>query len=50
MLVDETEKNEKQKRLNAWQEFSCEIRTNNEPLEGEPERICFRNPEEVETL
>jgi len=48
--IDETDKNEKQERLNAWQEFSRVIRTNNEPLEGEQERIRFRTPEEVEAL
>jgi len=48
--IDETDKNEKQERLNAWQEFSRVIRTNNEPLDGEPERIRFRTPEEVEAL
>jgi hypothetical protein len=37
--IDETDKNEKQERLSAWQEFSRVIRTNNEPLEGEPRRI-----------
>jgi hypothetical protein len=48
--IDETDRNEKQERLNAWQEFSRVIRTNNEPLEGEPERIRFRTPEDVEAL
>jgi len=38
LKIDETE-NKKQERLNAWQEFSRIIRNNNEPLEGEPERI-----------
>jgi hypothetical protein len=47
--IDETE-NKKQERLNAWQEFSRVIRTNNEPLEGEPERIRFRTPEEIKAL
>jgi predicted DNA-binding antitoxin AbrB/MazE fold protein len=47
--IDETE-NKKQERLNAWQEFSRVIRTNNEPLEGEPEKIRFRTPEEIEAL
>jgi hypothetical protein len=48
--IDETDRNEKQERLNAWQEFSRVIRTNDEPLEGEPQRIRFRTPEEIEAL
>jgi hypothetical protein len=48
--IDETDRNEKQERLSAWQEFSHVIRTNNEPLEGEPQRIRFRTPEEIEAL
>jgi len=48
--IDETGKNEKQERLSAWQEFSRVIRTNDEQLEGEPERIRFRTSEEVEAL
>jgi len=48
--IDETDKNEKQKRLSAWQEFSRAIRTDNEPLEGEPQKIRFRTPEEIEVL
>ena len=48
--IDETDKNEKQERLSAWQEFSHVIRTNNEPLEGEPQRIRFKTPEEIEAL
>jgi predicted DNA-binding antitoxin AbrB/MazE fold protein len=48
--IDETDRNEKQERLSAWQEFSRVIRTNNELLEGEPQRIRFRTPEEIEAL
>jgi len=48
--IDETDKNEKQERLSAWQEFSRAIRNDNEPLEGEPQRIRFRTPEEIEAL
>jgi hypothetical protein len=48
--IDETNKNENQERINAWQEFSRVIRSNNETLEGEPERIHFRTPEEIEAL
>ena len=48
--IDETDKDEKQRRLNAWREFSRTIRASDEILEGEPERIRFRTPEEVEAL
>jgi predicted DNA-binding antitoxin AbrB/MazE fold protein len=48
--IDETDRNEKQDRLSAWQEFSRVIRTNNELLEGEPQRIRFRTPEEIDAL
>jgi len=48
--IDETDRNEKQERLCAWREFSRVIRTSNELLEGEPEKIRFRTPEEIEAL
>jgi hypothetical protein len=48
--IDETDRNDKQERLNAWREFSHLIRTSDELLEGEPERIRFRTPEEIEVL
>ena len=48
--IEETSKDEKQERLNAWQEFSRIIRSSDEVLEGEPERIHFRTPEETEAL
>ena len=48
--IYETGKNEKQERINAWKEFSQAIRASDEVLEGEPERIRFRTPEEVEAL
>ncbi|MDR2730115.1 MAG: hypothetical protein LBB81_04375 [Treponema sp.] len=48
--IDETSRNEKQERLGAWQEFNRVIRTSNKPLEGEPQRIRFRTPEEIEAL
>ena len=37
-------------RIKAWQEFSHAIRTSNEILEGEPQRIRFRTPQEIEAL
>ena len=48
--VAETDKDEKQQRLKAWREFSRAIRGDNEILEGEPERIRFRTPEELEII
>ena len=48
--IDETDKDERQERLAAWQEFSRAIRASDEKLEGEPERIRFRTPEETEIL
>jgi predicted DNA-binding antitoxin AbrB/MazE fold protein len=48
--IDETDKNKNHERLSSWQEFSRVIRTNNELLEGEPQRIHFRTPEEIEAL
>jgi predicted DNA-binding antitoxin AbrB/MazE fold protein len=48
--IDETDKDERQERLNAWREFSRTIRTDGEILEGEPQRIRFRAPEEIEAL
>ena len=48
--IDETGKNEKQQRINAWREFSRSIRADDEVLEGEPERIRFRTSEEIEAL
>ena len=40
----------RQERINAWKEFSQSIRASNEVLEGEPERIHFRTPEEIAAL
>ena len=48
LRIDETDDIEKQKRLNAWQEFSSAIRASDEILEGEPEGMRFRAPEEIE--
>ncbi|MCL2025998.1 MAG: hypothetical protein FWG92_04245 [Leptospirales bacterium] len=36
---------ERQERLTAWKEFSTIIRESDEVLEGEPERIQFRDSE-----
>jgi predicted DNA-binding antitoxin AbrB/MazE fold protein len=48
--IEETDKDDKQNRLRAWQEFSHAIRTSDEKLEGEPQRIRFRTPQEIEVL
>ena len=48
--IDETDIDEKQERLHAWREFSRAIRASDEILEGEPEKIRFRTPEEMEAL
>jgi len=48
--IEETDKDDKQNRLKAWQEFSHAIRTSDEILEGEPQRIRFRTPQEIDTL
>ena len=50
LSIDETSKDGRSERLNAWQEFSRTIRASDEVLEGEPERIRFRTPEEIEAL
>ena len=47
LSIDETDNNEKQKRLNAWQEFSQTIRASDVALEGEPGKICFRTPKNL---
>ena len=44
--IEETGKDDKQNRLKAWQEFSHAIRTSDEILEGEPQRIRFRTLQE----
>jgi predicted DNA-binding antitoxin AbrB/MazE fold protein len=41
---------DKQERISAWKEFSRAIRASDEILEGEPERIRFRTPEDISAL
>ena len=41
---------EKQQRASAWMVFSQAIKASNEVLEGEPERIRFRTPEDIAVL
>jgi len=48
--IEETDKEDKQSRLKAWQEFSYAIRNSDEILEGEPQRIRFRTLHEIEAL
>ena len=48
LSIDEKGNDEEQERLNAWREFSRAIRASEEKLEGEPERIRFKSPEEIE--
>ena len=48
--IEETGKDDRQNRLKAWQEFSYSIRTSDETLEGEPQRIRFRTPQEIDAL
>jgi hypothetical protein len=48
--IEETSNDDKQNRLKAWQEFSHAIRTSDEILEGEPQRIRFRTLQEIEAL
>ena len=48
--IDDTSKDEKTDRQIAWREFSQTIRASEEVLEGEPEKIRFRTPEEIETI
>ncbi|GHV85923.1 hypothetical protein AGMMS50230_15310 [Spirochaetia bacterium] len=49
-IKEASEEKKKQKRIQAWKEFSRTIRTSTEQLEGEPEKLRFRTPEETETL
>ena len=44
------QENENDVRLKAWKEFSLSIKTSNEELEGEPVRLRFKNPEEINDL
>ena len=51
-VLDEiVDKNKEQKSYQKlWDEIIEEIEASDEVLEGEPERLCFRTPEEVEAL
>jgi hypothetical protein len=46
--IDEEKEQEAHKKL--WDEIIAELQSCDEVLEGEPERLRFRGPEETETL
>ena len=46
--VDRDTEQKSYKKL--WDEIIDAIETSDEVLEGEPERLCFRTPEETEAL
>ncbi|MDR0499156.1 MAG: hypothetical protein LBH03_05425 [Holophagales bacterium] len=46
--IEEMDDGKKQVRINAWREFSRAVRASDEALEGEPERISFKTPEQIE--
>jgi hypothetical protein len=48
--IEEMDDGKKQARINAWREFSRAVRASDEVLEGEPERVRFRTPEQIELL
>jgi hypothetical protein len=48
--IEESVENERQKRIEAWREFSMSIKASNEKLEGEPLRLRFKTPENIEIL
>jgi hypothetical protein len=48
--IDDIGDEGRQDRIDAWREFSCAVRDSDEILEGEPKRIRFRMPEEIETI
>ena len=50
LSIEETDEDERQERIKAWKEFSHAIRSSDEVLEGEPERLHFREPEEIASL
>jgi predicted nucleic acid-binding protein len=46
--IDDTSIDEKHEHQKAWQEFSQAIRASDEVLEGEPERLRFKMPEDID--
>ena len=51
-VLDETVDRDKEQKAyqKLWDEIIDEIETSDEVLEGEPEQLRFRTPEETETL
>jgi len=48
--IEEMDDGKKQLRVNAWREFSRAVKASHEVLEGEPERVRFKAPEQIESL
>jgi len=48
--IEEMDDGKKQVRINAWREFSRAVKASDEVLEGEPERVRFKAPEQIESL
>jgi hypothetical protein len=51
-VLDETvnKEHERENYIAYWNKIIEDIQNSDEALEGEPERICFRTPEEIDTL
>ena len=51
-VLDEAIDRDKEQKVyqKLWNEIISEIETSSEVLEGEPERLSFRTPEETEAL
>jgi hypothetical protein len=47
LTITQNEEIERQERIIAWKQFGEAILNSDEKLEGKPERINFRNLEEV---
>ena len=50
LTIAEDEEKERQEQINAWREFSRAIRSSGEILEGEPEKIRFKTPDEIDAI
>jgi len=48
--IEEMDDGKKQARIDAWREFSRAVKASGEMLEGEPERVRFKTPEQIESL
>jgi len=47
LTILKDEEKERQECISAWQQFGEAVINSDEILEGEPERIQFRNPETI---